>query len=98
MGGQLAGGTYGVGIGGLFAAESMFHYERDASKVAIAHLMSHVLRQGYQLVDIQELTPHTASLGASELSRRDYLVRLANAVECDVKFGVLVSEPAKRDS
>jgi leucyl/phenylalanyl-tRNA---protein transferase len=87
----LVGGTYGVVIGGLFAAESMFFVERDASKVAVANLVAHLRARGYQLLDIQELTPHTASLGASEIPRRDYLARLAMAVECRVEFGAIES-------
>jgi leucyl/phenylalanyl-tRNA--protein transferase len=83
----LAGGTYGVAIGGLFAAESMFHHVRDASKVALAHLVSHLRARGYQLLDIQQLTPHTASLGAVELSRTEYLRRLVEAVDMPVTFG-----------
>ncbi len=67
--GQLAGGTYGVAIGGLYCGESMFHYQRDASKVALVHLVHHLQQRGYRLFDIQQLTPHTASLGASEISR-----------------------------
>ena len=77
--GQLAGGVYGVSLGALFAAESMFHYVTDASKVALAHLVSHARQRGYHFIDIQQLTPHTASLGAHEISRQEYLARLAAA-------------------
>ena len=84
--GELVGGTYGIAIGGLFAAESMFHLERDASKVALAHLASHLSARGYQLLDIQQLTPHTASLGAKEITRDDYLRRLAQAIASPIKF------------
>src|SRR5215213_3107767 len=58
--GELAGGTYGVAVGGLFSAESMFFRVRDASKVALVYLLSHLSGQGFTLVDIQQLTPHTA--------------------------------------
>jgi leucyl/phenylalanyl-tRNA--protein transferase len=85
--GRLAGGTYGVSIGGLFAAESMFHYITDASKVAVALLMQHLASRGYELVDIQQLTPHTASLGAIEIPRREYLSRLGQACRKQVTFG-----------
>ena len=85
--GQLAGGTYGVSIGGVFAAESMFFRVRDASKVALAHLVQHLEARGYQLLDIQQLTPHTASLGATEISRNAYLARLAEAVTAIASFG-----------
>jgi leucyl/phenylalanyl-tRNA--protein transferase len=88
-GNRLVGGTYGVSIGGLFAAESMFYRERDASKVALFFLIRHLLRQGFQLLDIQQLTDHTESLGAIEISRSTYLRRLAAAVRLDVEFGKL---------
>jgi leucyl/phenylalanyl-tRNA---protein transferase len=84
--GKLAGGTYGVSIGGFFAAESMFFQVRDASKVALAELVRHLRQQGYQLLDIQQLTPHTARLGATEISRAEYLARLSNAVSATVDF------------
>lgn len=84
--GELAGGLYGVSIGGLFAAESMFYRARDASKVALAGFMSHCARVGIELVDVQVLTPHTASMGAVEVSREEYLRRLAEAVGKDVRF------------
>lgn len=87
--GKLAGGVYGVAIGGLFAGESMFHHVRDASKVALYHLIQHLVRRGYQLFDIQQLTEHTESLGAIEIPRQEYLERLAAAVQQGVTFGVL---------
>ncbi|MGE0610009.1 MAG: leucyl/phenylalanyl-tRNA--protein transferase [Pirellulales bacterium] len=89
--GQLAGGTYGVAIGGLFAAESMFHYVTDASKVALVCLVRHLRSRGFQLLDIQQLTPHTASLGASEIRRSAYLTRLAAAIDLPVTFGTELS-------
>ncbi|MEX2081562.1 MAG: leucyl/phenylalanyl-tRNA--protein transferase [Dehalococcoidia bacterium] len=78
--GDLAGGVYGVAVGGMFGAESMFHRVTDASKVALAGLMSHLEQVGFLLVDIQVLTPHTASLGGVEISRREYLGRLQRAL------------------
>jgi leucyl/phenylalanyl-tRNA---protein transferase len=84
--GRLVGGTYGVAIGGLYAGESMFHLARDASKVALVHLMERLQVRGYRLFDIQQLTPHTESLGASEIPRREYLRRLAAAVDLPVTF------------
>ncbi len=60
---QLAGGVYGVSIGGLFAAESKFYRVRDASKVAVVYLVEHLRGRGYRLLDIQQRTAHTASLG-----------------------------------
>ncbi|MHC4401388.1 MAG: leucyl/phenylalanyl-tRNA--protein transferase [Planctomycetota bacterium] len=85
--GRLAGGVYGVSIGGLFAAESKFYAVRDASKVALAHLVSHLRARGFLLLDVQQLTPHTAQLGAVEITRERYLVRLAEAVGLSVTFG-----------
>jgi leucyl/phenylalanyl-tRNA--protein transferase len=85
--GHLAGGTYGVAIGGLFAAESMFHRMRDASKVALYSLVQHLNARGYQLLDVQQWTPHTGSLGVIEISRAQYLNRLAEVVGLEVTFG-----------
>ena len=85
--GQLVGGTYGLAIGGLFAAESMFYLVRDASKVALVHLVEHLHTSGYTLLDVQQWTPHTGSMGAIEISRSEYLTRLAVAVELPITFG-----------
>ncbi len=89
--GELAGGVYGVAIGGLFAGESMFYRRRDASKVALMHLVRHLNERGYTLFDIQQLTEHTASLGAIEIPRNDYLLRLASAIDLPVTFGKIGS-------
>lgn len=83
---RLVGGTYGIAIGGLFAAESMFHLARDASKVGVAALVERLRTRGYQLLDIQQWTPHTGRMGAVDISREDYLRRLARAVEMPVRF------------
>jgi len=85
--GQLAGGTYGVALGGLFAAESMFYRVRDASKVALVHLVAHLRKRGYRLMDIQQWTSHTGRLGAMEVPREEYLRRLEQAVKLPVTFG-----------
>lgn len=69
----LAGGLYGLAIGPLFAGESMFHRRRDASKVALAHLVELVGDASGTLIDVQWLTPHLASLGAEECARAEYL-------------------------
>jgi leucyl/phenylalanyl-tRNA--protein transferase len=84
--GQLAGGVYGVTVGGLFAGESMFTRVRDASKVALVHLMERLRQRGFQLFDVQFLNDHTARLGAIEIPRREYLRRLRKAIACDVNF------------
>lgn len=78
--GVLAGGLYGVAVGGLFAGESMFHRERDASKVALVGLVALLREGGASLLDVQWSTPHLASLGVVEIGRREYLERLAEAV------------------
>lgn len=84
---QLVGGTYGVAIGGVFAAESMFYRVRDASKVALYSLVQHLNARGYKLLDVQQWTRHTASLGVIEIPRGDYLDRLAAVVDLEVTFG-----------
>jgi leucyl/phenylalanyl-tRNA--protein transferase len=84
--GALAGGVYGVTVGGLFAGESMFTRVRDASKVALVHLMEHLRQRGFVLFDVQFLNDHTASLGAVEVPRRQYLRRLKLAVASPVSF------------
>lgn len=78
--GALAGGLYGVAVGGLFAGESMFHRETDASKVALVALVEALGKGAGQLLDVQWLTPHLASLGAVAISRIDYLARLEQAL------------------
>jgi leucyl/phenylalanyl-tRNA--protein transferase len=91
--GSLAGGTYGVAIGGLFAGESMFHRVRDASKVALVCLVAHLRERGFRLFDIQQLTPHTESLGAVEISRADFLSRLAESLALPATFGAIDTWP-----
>ena len=77
---RLVGGVYGVAIGGLFAGESMFHRETDASKVALVALVDRLRAGGGVLFDVQWRTPHLASLGAIEITRDDYAARLADAL------------------
>jgi len=86
-GNELAGGVYGVAIGGLFAAESMFFNHRDASNVALVTLMRHLKERNYQLVDIQVKTEHTARFGAVEIPRSEYLRRLQPALQHNITFG-----------
>jgi leucyl/phenylalanyl-tRNA---protein transferase len=83
---DLAGGVYGVSIGGLFSAESKFYRVRDASKVALASLVEHLRESGFTLLDIQQLTPHTARLGAMAIPRVEYLARLSKAIDMQVAF------------
>jgi leucyl/phenylalanyl-tRNA--protein transferase len=79
--GSLAGGLYGVAIGGLFAGESMFHHARDASKVALVALVDALRGNDAGMLDVQWSTPHLATLGAIEIPRSEYLVRLLRALK-----------------
>jgi leucyl/phenylalanyl-tRNA--protein transferase len=74
---KLVGGLYGVNAGGVFAGESMFHLEPNASKLAILFLMKHLHSQGSDWMDIQVMTPHMEALGARTLSRDEYLKKLS---------------------
>jgi leucyl/phenylalanyl-tRNA---protein transferase len=78
--GHLVGGLYGVAVGGLFAGESMFHRQRDASKVALVALVEHLRDAGASLLDVQWTTPHLCSLGAIDVPRAVYLEMLEKAV------------------
>ena len=80
VGDELAGGTYGVCVGGVFAAESMFTRITDGSKVALAALVQRLRDRGFALLDVQMKTDHTSRMGASEVPRREYLKRLRKAV------------------
>lgn len=84
--GELAGGLYGVAIGGAFFGESMFHVQRDASKVALVALVDRMKQRGMTLLDTQFTTPHLETLGVVEIPRNDYLRRLRRAVRLDVQF------------
>jgi leucyl/phenylalanyl-tRNA--protein transferase len=73
----------------------MFYRERDASKVALVHLVAHLAARGYQLLDIQQWTPHSGRMGAVEVSRVEYLRRLARVIDLPITFGDrLEAEPA----
>ena len=84
--GELAGGIYGVAIGGLFAGESMFHRANNASKVALNFLVGHLRQGGFWLFDIQMVTAATRLLGAKAIPRSEYLKRLAVAVTKNCSF------------
>lgn len=83
---SLVGGLYGVSIGGAFFGESMFHHRRDASKVALAHLVERLRSRGFTLLDIQFMTAHLKRFGAVEIPRDDYLMLLRKAVAEPVAF------------
>jgi leucyl/phenylalanyl-tRNA--protein transferase len=84
--GKLAGGLYGVHLGGAFFGESMFHRVTDASKVALVSLVDRLARRGFTLLDTQWVTPHLEQFGAVEISRADYLLRLSRALARDCAF------------
>jgi len=78
--GRLVGGLYGVALGGVFFGESMFYEVRDASKVALVHLVRRLRRQGYVLLDVQMSTPHLDRFGVIEIPREAYERRLQQAL------------------
>ncbi|THD65057.1 leucyl/phenylalanyl-tRNA--protein transferase [Phenylobacterium sp.] len=85
-GGELVGGLYGVSLGGAFFGESMFSRARDASKVALVHLVARLIAGGYRLLDAQFMTGHLSQFGAVEISRADYRRRLASALPVEGDF------------
>ncbi len=80
---KLVGGAYGVALNGAFFAESMFHRETDASKVALFHLVNRLQECGYRLFEVQFLTPHLKSLGAIEIPDEAYAARLTEALSVE---------------
>ena len=84
--GELVGGTYGVQIGAAFMAESMFHRETDASKVALAALVERMKSHGLELLDVQYLTPNLQRLGAIEIPHHEYYRRLQQAIRREREF------------
>lgn len=84
--GRLAGGLYGVALGAAFFGESMFSAERDASKVALVHLVARLRAGGFTLLDTQFVTPHLSRFGAVEMPRARYHARLADALERAASF------------
>jgi leucyl/phenylalanyl-tRNA--protein transferase len=86
MEGRLAGGLYGVAVGGAFFGESMFHHITDASKIALVALVEHLCARKFALLDTQWITPHLQQFGGIEISRDHYLRLLRRAVELPRKF------------
>lgn len=82
----MVGGLYGVRLGAAFFGESMFHVERDASKVALVHLVARLVRGGFRLLDTQFVTPHLASFGAVEVARREYQAMLDASIHLEADF------------
>ncbi len=86
VGDQLVGGLYGVSVGAAFFGESMFSRERDASKVALVHLMARLIQGGFRLLDCQFMTEHLRSFGAIEVPREAFHVLLADAIDRPATF------------
>jgi leucyl/phenylalanyl-tRNA--protein transferase len=87
--GELVGGLYGVRLGGAFFGESMFHFERDASKVALVHLVARLKAGGFALLDTQFVTDHLTRFGAAEIDRRRYHRMLEAALSVRADFHAL---------
>jgi leucyl/phenylalanyl-tRNA--protein transferase len=85
-GDELVGGLYGVSLRAAFFGESMFSRARDASKVALVHLVARLITGGYRLLDTQFLTEHLTQFGTEEISRVDYRRRLARALALEARF------------
>jgi len=83
IGGNLAGGLYGVSIGRMFYGESMFSNASNASKIALAHLARQLERWQFGMIDCQMNTPHLASLGAREIPRNEFIARLRELINCE---------------
>jgi leucyl/phenylalanyl-tRNA--protein transferase len=83
---DLVGGLYGVSLGAAFFGESMFHRATDASKVALVTLVDRLKARGYELLDVQWMTPHLQQFGAIEVPRREYLRRLRLALDRSASF------------
>ena len=84
--GRLAGGLYGVAVGGAFFGESMFHEVTDASKICLIALVARLRERGHRLLDTQWSTPHLRTFGTCEIPRAKYLALLRAALECDCRF------------
>jgi leucyl/phenylalanyl-tRNA---protein transferase len=88
-GDRLVGGLYGVALGRAFFGESMFHHARDASKIALVHLIARLRAGGYRLLDTQFVTDHLKTFGAVEVPKRRYHRMLEEAIASDADFGAL---------
>ena len=95
---RLVGGLYGVSLGGAFFGESMFSRERDASKVALVHLVARLRKGGWTLLDAQFLTAHLGQFGAVETSQAAYLRRLKPALRVAVEATALTASMTGREA
>ncbi len=93
QGDDLVGGLYGVNLGRAFFGESMFHRARDASKVALVHLVARLIAGGFELLDTQYVTEHLRRFGAIEIPRRRYIALLEKALEGNADFNRLPADP-----
>ena len=93
FGSDLVGGLYGVSLGRAFFGESMFHHGRDASKVALVHLVARLKAGGFKLLDTQFITDHLKSFGAIEISQHHYYKLLEAALTREGDFGALGMDP-----
>jgi len=84
--GELAGGLYGVSIGGAFFGESMFSRKKDASKVALVALVEHLNKRQFMLLDTQWTTPHLRQFGAVDIPKADYIKKLNKAIKLEISF------------
>jgi len=84
--GQLAGGLYGVSLGAAFFGESMFHRQRDASKVCLVHLVDRLKERGFELLDTQATTDHLRRFGATDIPADEYLLKLRRALQRQCQF------------
>ena len=90
--GELVGGLYGISLGAAFFGESMFSRDRDASKVALVHLMARLTLGGYRLLDTQFITDHLAQFGAIEVPAQDYLIELEDALKYQAIFPAFAND------
>jgi leucyl/phenylalanyl-tRNA--protein transferase len=95
--GRLVGGLYGVALGGVFFGESMFSEVRDASKIALVHLVARLKAGGFRLLDTQFVTEHLRQFGTVEIEREEFLRRLSEAIEHDADFLRLPREVTPRE-
>ncbi|MGQ0676552.1 MAG: leucyl/phenylalanyl-tRNA--protein transferase [Rhodospirillales bacterium] len=93
--GRLAGGLYGVALGGAFFGESMFSREPDASKIALAHLVARLRQGGFALLDTQFVTEHLKRFGAVEIGRQEYREKLAAALAVEARFPRALDRPVE---
>ncbi len=96
-GARLVGGLYGVALKGAFFGESMFSYERDASKIALVHLVARLIHGGFKLLDTQFVTEHLRQFGTIEVNRDEFHARLESALTFDARFESLPANTSSAD-